>query len=763
MEFLKKFNWDLGISKLLPEWKEMLSWRYLAEDCSAGITVACIAIPLSLAIALASGVSPGVGLITSIISGIICALFGGTRLAVSGPAAAMTILIANNVEKFGVEGLIFIGLIAGIMQLITGVIGLGKLGRFVPLPVISGFTAGIGVIIIIGQLPRAFGLEPPDQSHVFAVFTHLQQYMHLFNLTSLLLVALTILIIRGLPRWFNKIPAALVAVVAVTVLVNVFSLPVPLIGSVPSSLPAPKLPSVPHFAWGELLTAAFMIYLLASLETLLSSSAVDKLAKAEKHNPDQEMIGQGLGNIAVSMFGGIPVTGVIARSAVNVVTGAKTRRSSIIHSLIILLSVFAISSLVSRIPIAALAGVLFSVAYSMINYREFRSLWRIARREALIYAVTFFTIIFVDLIAGVQIGIAAAALIVLLQAARANLHVSTFAKDETVRLSITGPLTFLSIVKIGELEKKLQEIPQAKKVIIDLTGVTHFDSSGATAIIELFNSCETRKAECYIKGLPKRFEEIMAGCGGEKILEKYYIISENQLKKKDENSKNASLHGRLIHGVQKFYSERKAEDRRLFEQIALQQDPHTLFITCSDSRIIPSLLTSTDPGELFIVRNVGNFIPPFISTEMSSEAAAIEFALNFLNISDIVVCGHSNCGAIKAVHNSDAIKLLPQLLGWVQKIKKQIHEHKHESLNEIAQMNVLNQLENLKQYPSVQKKLLQNALSLHAWFYDIEQNCISEWDEDQAIFIAITENESTNDTGEYIDHKLSTDPTMMDR
>src|SRR3990167_4694770 len=292
---LKTLYHHLGIPYLLTEWKSLLSTKHLAADTSAGITVAFIAIPLSLAIALASGVPPGIGLITAIIAGIVCAVFGGTPLAVSGPAAAMSVLIADIVEKFGISTLAIVCLIAGLMQFISGVLGLGKLARYVPLPVIAGFTAGIGVIILIGQLPRAFGLMPPAESHVFDVFMHIKEYFHEINGACLLLVVVTILFIRGLPRLFPKVPSILAAVITATAIVYFFNLTdVPLIGAIPHNLPTPQLPSVTATPLTEILLSAFTIYLLASLETLLSSSAVDKLVNKKKHNSNQELIGQGL-------------------------------------------------------------------------------------------------------------------------------------------------------------------------------------------------------------------------------------------------------------------------------------------------------------------------------------------------------------------------------------------------------------------------------------------------------------------------------------
>lgn len=724
MNRFKNWNLNLGFPHLLTEWKSFFSTKYLSNDITAGISVAFVAIPLSLAIALASGVNPASGLVTAIIAGIVCALFGGTPLAVSGPAAAMTVLLADTVEKFGVQGLILSCLIVGMMQLLSGVFGFGKLGRYVPFPVIAGFTAGIGVIIIIGQLPRAFGLLPPPESQTFDVFIYFKDYIHKTNLACLVIVFLTIFIIRGLPKLLPRLPAILLAVAASTTLVYFLKIDVPLIGNIPRSLPSPHIPLIPNVSLNDLFLNAFAIYLLASLETLLSCSAIDKLTSDKKHNSDQELIGQGIGNIAVSLFGGIPVTSVIARSVTNLRAGAKTRRASIIHSLIILSTILLIAPVISLIPIAALAGVLFSIAFSMIDYREFHKLWITTRTEALIYVVTFATIVFVDLIAGVQAGLVAAGLIVLLKAAKTQLHITTATEDEAIRFSLTGSLTFLSNGEMTELEKSIEQAHSNQVVILDLSGITNMDSTGASGIIDLFRLCTEKNIKFYIKGLAKRFESLVKICGGEAIIDDHYLISEKELKKKEISP---SFHSRLIHGIQRFYVERKENHKRLYEYIAQTQDPHTLFITCSDSRVVPSEMTSTDPGELFIIRNVGNYIPPYYPNSISSEAAAIEFALNHLDISDIVICGHANCGAIRACCDAKT-RLAPKLQEWIDLIKSQLIMDKDLHPDEFARMNVLNQIENLKKYPTLLKKLEENSLKIHAWFFDMDQSLIYEWD-----------------------------------
>ena len=730
----KDIRFDLGLSNLLPEWRNLLSPKYFTADLLAGITVAFVAIPLSLAIALASGVAPGIGLITAIVAGIVCALFGGTPLAVSGPAAAMCVLIASVVEKHGVAALPMIGLLAGMMQLLSGMFGLGKFSKFVPLPVIAGFTSGIGVIILFGQLPRAFGLEPPTESHITDIISHIRNYNDEIKITCLLLVLLTFGIIRGLPKILPSIPPILPAVLVTTLIVYFFKLTeVPLIGAIPRSLPSPHIPSMPTIGMGELVLSAFTIYALASLETLLSSIAVDKLSGSKKHDPNQELIGQGLGNIAVPLFGGIPVTGVIARSATNVKAGAKTRRSSIIHSLVIILAVYFVAPYIAYIPIVALAGVLFSVAFGMINFKEFYTLWVTSRSESFVYTATFLTIVFVDLIAGIQAGMAAAALLLLFNAAKTKLLVSSTVYDDTIRLSASGPLTFLSVGKIADLEDQLKTADANQRVVLDLTEVTSLDSSGASAIVDLYQVCKEKKFEFYIKGLSHRFENMFDVVEGF-VLEDHYLISEHDLKDEELQGKGRSSHGRLVHGVNLFHNEIKNNSKRLFKEIVHKQDPHTLFITCADSRLNPAAMTSTEPGELFIIRNVGNFIPAYSDAAHHSEAAALDFSLHFLDITDIVICGHANCGAIKACKGF-GLQEFPEYLGeWIGLMRKGLEFDASIALHDLAKLNAKKQIENLKTYPIVQEKMANQGMSIHAWFFDFDRNCIYEWDPETDMF-----------------------------
>jgi len=739
---LERFRLDLGIRTLLPEWRKLLNAEHLRADVLAGLTVACIAVPLSLAIALASGVTPAIGLVTAIVSGVIGAFFGGTTLAVTGPAAAMAILVSTVVQQHGVAGLLMVTLGCGLLQLVTGVVGLGRLVRFVPVPVIAGFTAGIGAIIFIGQLPRALGLPPPDQSHVFDVIAHLSDYIHKTHPVALGLALCAVAICVGLPKLWPRLPAPLIAVVVPTAVVAGFGLDAPAVGDIPRTLPMPSLPGLPSGgSLSALFTATLMVYALASLETLLSSTALDKLAGGKRHNPDQELVGQGLANMAVSLFGGIPVTGVIARSALNAQAGAKTRRSAIIHSIALMGMVFFLGSIIARIPLAALAGVLLAVALRMMNLAEFRQIWRTSRSEGSVYTVTFVVIVLGDLIAGVQVGLGLAFLIAAIRLGQTKAALHEHGPGQS-RLYLKGALTFLSSSSLDPLRKTLSSPAAPQRIVIDLSELTLLDVSGAEMLSELVEMLEERKTHVALVGMPSALEPILRGSDPDGFMLARLARSEADIERLLHLDTSGRPLDRLVRGVARFRAEMSSHHRGLFESLADIQQPHTLFITCCDSRIVPSMITSTDPGELFLVRNVGNVVPPFGEDGIPAEGAAVEYAVSVLGVKEIIVCGHSGCGAMKALI-SGIPKELPSLRRWlehargVRALKEKTQQNP--TPEEAAQLNALIQLEHLTTYPTVRQRVATGELRLHAWHYDIPTCQLLEWSEEAAGWMALQE------------------------
>lgn len=730
---------DLGMKRLLPEWRSMLSRNGLRDDVVAGLTVACVAIPLSLAIALASGVAPAIGLITAIVAGIVCALFGGTRLAVSGPAAAMAILIGTVVQEHGLAALLVIGVGCGLLQILTGVFGLGRFVRLVPLPVIEGFTAGIGAIILIGQLPRALGLPPPAQSHVFDVVTHISDFVHKTRPSAVLVTAGALAIIYLLPRLTKRIPAHLAAVVLATVAVAAFGLDAATIGEIPRSLPLPKVPSWPQgVAMSALASSTLVVFALASLETLLSSSAVDKLASGPRSDPDQELIGQGLANTIVALFGGIPVTGVIARSATNVQAGAKTRRSAIVHSIALVLAVLAFAPLIGRVPIAALAAVLFSVAFRMLDPRAFMRVWRQSRTEGLVFAVTFVVIVFVDLLEGVQWGVAAALVIAAIRLGRTGMKTVTMPVGEHRAFHLDGPLTFMSSLDIEKVRRDLDLFPKGRGVIIDVTDVTMMDASGAELLAGVVEHAQSRDLRVVVIGLDDEQRRKVLAAGSE------HIVPALASSEKDAIAilgGDTSADLRLRVGVERYRSTLRPRYAQLFEQLAGSQAPHTLFITCCDSRVNPNLITATAPGELFIVRDIGNIVPPGAPASGSSVGAAIEYAVGVLGVRKIVVCGHSGCGAVKALMaKGDEPLPYANLEAWIQAtegrslVRALPHALGHD---QVARLNVLTQLDRLRTYDLVDRAIESGELSIAGWFFDVGTGDLEEWSSSSKTFMRI--------------------------
>ncbi len=734
---------DLGVGRLIPEWRSMLRPAGLADDLVAGLTVACVSIPLSLAIALASGVPPAVGLVTAIVGGIVCALFGGTRLAISGPAAAMVILVGTIVQEAGLLALLVVGLGCGLLQLLTGVFGFGRIVRLVPLPVVQGFTAGIGAIILIGQMPRALGLPAPEANHVFDVVTHIADLLHHTRLEAVLVTVGTLALIYGIPRVTRRVQPHIVAVAAATLAVFAFGLDVEAIGEIPRSLPAPKLPSWPAgIAPASLVVSTLLVYALASLETLLSSSAVDKLASGPRSDPDQELIGQGLGNVAAALFGGIPLTGLIVRSATNVQAGAKTRRSSIVQSVVLVLTVLAAAPLIGRIPIPALAAVLFAVAFRMLSPRAFRQLWAHSRADGMVYAVTFVLIVFVGLLEGVQWGLLAALVMAAVQLGRARMVVRSTRAGAHYALQLEGPLTFMSSLDVETLRRELDVLEPGRGVVIDLHGLTMLDATGAEMLSGIVSHARALQLRPVLVGLTEERRLRLMSAAGDDVAE-LFVPSQREAMTKLGESPSADHQLRV--GIERYRRTVRPAYAPLFAELAGGQSPHTLFITCSDSRIDPNLITGTEPGELFIVRDIGCLVPPERPATESAIGAAIDYAVGVLGVSKIVLCGHSACGAIKAVLASGE-QALPyaNLEGWLSAtgIREVVRALPRSlSADEVARLVVLSQVDRVRGYGIVQKAIDEGRLSIAPWFFDVAGGELEEWSSREQRFVVIRERE----------------------
>lgn len=527
----EKVKKNTGLSTLIPEWKLMFSRENIGNDILAGITVGCVAMPLSLAIALASGVSPEVGLVSAIVGGSIASLLGGAPLGVTGPSLATTVLLSSIAATQGVSALVFVTLATGGLQVLSGAFKLGRLVQFVPQSVIAGFTAGVGGVMLVGQLPRVLGITAPSAPGLIEMGTHVLSQLANVNPASIALSLGTLGTILILPKYFPKVPASLVAVVGAATLNVVLGLGVPVIGAISPSFPMPTIPTMPDFdTMYSLVGASLTLYGLTSLESLLSGSAADKIDKTDlrKHEPNVELVGQGLSNMAVACFGGIPVTGAIARTSLNIHAGAKTRRASLLH-VVLLGAGFAMSPIVSMIPMSALSGILLSVAFRLLNPNELKFLSKVSYREVLPLATTFATVLATDLVTGVQVGIATAGV---LQITRKNspkiLSVEDCQADDGQRFLLSGDVTFISASKITELQEQLEVVPlsEDKPIIIDFKEVLEFDATAGEMVVDMVTYLEetghTPKT-MKIVGLSRECKRILTLCDSRNIVSKYIV------------------------------------------------------------------------------------------------------------------------------------------------------------------------------------------------------------------------------------------------
>jgi SulP family sulfate permease len=388
-----------------------------APDLLAGLVVGVVALPLSMAFAIASGVKPEQGLYTAIVAGLVVSLFGGSRVQIAGPTGAFIVILAGIVERHGLQGLQEATFLAGVILLAMGLVGFGAVIRFIPDPVILGFTAGIGVIIAIGQLPDLLGLPIHLHGHFHQRIGQVWQALPQWHPATALVGALSLLAVLGSPRvpWLQKVPGPLVALLATTI-AQALLLPVGVqtigsqFGGIPPGLPWPRLPDWDLPRMLELIGPAFTIAMLGAIESLLSAVVADGMA-GTRHDSNQELVAQGLANLLSPLCGGIAATGAIARTATNVRNGGRSPLAGIVHSIALVLIIVLLAPLAIHVPLAALAGILLVVAWNMSEVPHFIAMIRRApRADIAILLVTFMLTVFADLVVAVNIGVILATL-----------------------------------------------------------------------------------------------------------------------------------------------------------------------------------------------------------------------------------------------------------------------------------------------------------------------------------------------------------------
>lgn len=502
------------------------SWR---GDLLAGLAVMVVALPLALGFGVTSGVGAAAGIATAIVAGIVAAVFGGSHLQVSGPTGAMTVVLVPIVARYGPEAVPTVAIMAGGIVILAGLLGIGRLVQFIPWPVIEGFTCGIGVIIAMQQIPLALDIsqDPDRPGGENAALVGIRSLAHadwLAALPALGLVAGVAALMVYLPRWRRSLPAALIAVVVATVVAELLRLDVDRIGAIPATLPTPRVPVLTPEATSTLFSAALAVAALAALESLLSARVADGMADdIPRTAPNRELFGQGLANVASGIFGGLPATGAIARTAVNVRAGARTRLASAAHAVFLGIVVLLAAPLVARIPLAALAGVLIVTAVRMIDRHAARAIWRSGRADALVFTLTLAMTIVFDLVVAVQAGVAVAAVLALRAVAqesslrREELPVELAADEEHALLAesiavyrIDGALFFGDTHRFLD---KLTQVADVRVVILRLSSIQMLDTTGAHMLSEVVRTLQRKGIVVLLKGLPPRHRRVVESIG----------------------------------------------------------------------------------------------------------------------------------------------------------------------------------------------------------------------------------------------------------
>ncbi|WP_426374909.1 SulP family inorganic anion transporter [Rhodococcoides fascians] len=515
-----------AVSALLPRWSEWKpALRAPGSDLLAGLIVALVALPLALGFGVSTGLGAAAGLTTAIIAGVVAAVFGGSRFQVSGPTGAMTVVLVPIVAEYGPTGVLAVGLLAGIILLVLAVAGIGRAVRYMPAPVIEGFTAGIAVVIALQQVPSALGITDAEGDKVWqSAFDAARLFVaHASILTPAVAIAVAIVMLVG-GRLAPKIPFSLVAVAAATVATQLFDLDIARIGTIPSSLSAPSLG---FFHLGDvtaLLAPACAVAALAALESLLSATAADSMGVGARHNPDRELFGQGLANIAAPLFGGIPATGAIARTAVNVRSGARTRLAALTHAMILAVIMYSAAGLVADIPLAALAGVLLATTVRMVETASIRAITRAGRGDTVVMAATFLVTVVFDLVTAVAVGVGFAAVLALRAVARSatveqvplntldavSKEEGDLLREHIVAYRIDGAL-FFGAAHSFLLE--LADVSDVKVVILRMSRVTTIDATGAIVLKDTITELEHRHITVLISGAKPEHLRPLAALG----------------------------------------------------------------------------------------------------------------------------------------------------------------------------------------------------------------------------------------------------------
>ncbi|MFI9438289.1 MULTISPECIES: SulP family inorganic anion transporter [Streptosporangium] len=710
----------------------------LRHDLPASLVVFLVAVPLSLGIAVASGAPLAAGLIAAVAGGVVVGALGGSTVQVSGPAAGLSLVVAELVMRYGWRATCMITLMAGALQLLLGLFRVARAALAVSPAVVHGMLAGVGVVIALSQLHVVLGgspqrsavgnlIELPQQiadNHSHAVFTGL----------------LTIAVLVGwarLPQRLRIVPAPLAALFAASVTAGTLGWDVTRV-DLSESLSGWTAPLWPRDDWHGIIGAVLLVALLAGVESLLSAVAVDKLHSGRRADLDKELTAQGVANMVTGALGGLPVAGVIVRSTTNVRAGARSRWSTAMHGLWILVFALCLGWTIKLIPMEALAALLVFIGVQMVNVGHLRNLR--GHGEVPVYVVTMAGVVLIGLAEGVLIGLGLAAL----SALRRLTWISVRARPESDgrwHVLIGGSLTFLGVPR---LTSELRAVPAGAAVELDLN-IDFMDNAAFEAIHTWRQDHERGGGTVDIDEIHDEWYA-MAASGARmfpaktppRAPERWWLPWAHRRRRRPAptgplvparptTAGDSPAVPDLLAGAREFHRRTAPLVQPFLSAMARKQEPSHLFITCADSRIVPNLITASGPGDLFTVRNIGNLVPRLDSAPPDdSVAAAIEYAMGALDIRTITVCGHSGCGAMAALlEGGEKIHELPALGRWLRHGDHSLARWAASGgddggpLDRLCRSNVIQQLDNLRTYPQVDRLVHAGRLQLVGLYFDI--------------------------------------------
>jgi carbonic anhydrase len=712
--------------------RELFSLDTLKYDLPAGLVVFLVALPLCLGVALASEAPLFAGLIAGIVGGVVVSLLSGSNLAVTGPAAGLTVIVVASIDQLGSYSAFLLAVVlSGIIQIILGWIKAGNIANFFPSSVVKGMLAAIGIILILKQIPHAIGYDVNHEGD-FSFF----QWDHENTFTEIVkafkrsekgaliisLVSALFLILWDMPR-FKKIkiiPGALIAV-SLSILINILFhnyypnlaltdyhlVDIPVSKDISNFMDFFSFPDFNSLQNLDVYFVAFTLAAVASLETLLSVSAVDKLDPQMRRTPaNRELKAQGVGNIISGLIGGLPITAVIVRGAANVNAGARSKMSSFFHGCFILVAVLVIPHVINLIPLSCLAAILIYVGYKLTKVSLFKNMFVQGWEQFLPFIVTIVAIVFTDLLKGIALGMAISAFFILKRNLNnpGFLHKEDLDQGQKIRIVLAEEVSFLN--KAGIIER-LDKIKNNADVIIDATNSRYIDND-ILQIIEEFVIQSTRKnINVELLGFSKAYQVI-----NRKAVEVNHMQQDYNM---------------LFVNNKSWVKEKLAEDENYFKKLAEGQYPKYLFIGCSDSRITANEITGTDAGELFVHRNIANLV---VHTDMNL-MSVLQYSVEVLKVEHVIVCGHYGCGGVKAAVDGKDHGLIDK---WLRNIKDVYRLHKKdlnkiddddERHNRLVELNVREQVYHMCMTSIIQKAWSQGERPhVHGWVYDIHEGLI---------------------------------------